>query len=138
MGAQTTLSVIRGTGPGAFAKGGPGAVPIRRGLLEPPASDPLGACHLARFPAPAFKVWVWLLLVRNHQTALAPAAVEDVSVGTGLSGRTVRRALVWLTENPEGAPYLERVQRGGGERVSLYRINRDECLRGLEEAPRDC
>ena len=130
---QAHLSIIRGTGPGAFSKQGPGSVPLRRGLLYPPASDPLGACHLARFPGPSLKLWVWMLLNRSHRNALVAADREVVLVETGLSARQFRRATAWLLANPKGSPYIERVQNGNRYRPTLYRVLRDEALRGLTE-----
>jgi len=125
---QTVLSVIRGTGPGAYR--GPGSVPLRRGLLEPPAADPEGPCHLARFDPPALKVWVWLLLNRDHGNGTVLGDRRDMVNGTGMSSWRITKALKWLQSNPEGSPYVEMARAPGRGRPPLYRILRDESHRG--------
>lgn len=130
---QGHLAIVRGTGPGAYARGGPGSVPLRRGLLEAPAADPGGPCHLARFDVYALKVWLYLLLARDHHNALALGDSRDLANHTGFPSWRVSKAIRWLHENPPGAPYIETARPAGRGRPPLYRILRDEVLRGSQE-----
>lgn len=132
-GRQRHLSLVRGTGPGAYARGGPGSVPLRRGLLGPPEADPEGPTHLARFDVYAVKVWLYLLLMRDHRNGLAVGDHRDIVNGTGLPAWRVTKALRWLHENPPAAPYIETARPAGRGRPPLYRILRDESLRDAEE-----
>lgn len=110
---------------------------MRRGLLEPPDADPDGPCHLARFDPVALKVWLFLLLRRDHANGLAVADYRDLCNYTGLSEWQVKRGLRWLTDNPAAAPYIERARPARRGRPALYRIQRDESLRGAREEALD-
>ena len=111
------LTILDGSGFGAYEKGGPGSIPLRRGFLD----------HLPRFNDDALKVYIALIIKSDWISGEVSGDRRQISEDTGLPEWKVKRAVSWLRNGSATHPvYIETVVPPGRSKPPTYRILKHE------------